>query len=58
MGDASMAPYELMNEGGSIYFGERARKASMENLQFLSQTFRHSVWLNPAPRYEWSRAIN
>ena len=54
VGDASMAPYELMNEGGSIYFGERARKASIENLQFLFQTFRHSVWLNPAPRYEWS----
>ena len=54
VGDASMAPYELMNEGGSIYFGERARNASMENLQFLSQTFRHCVWLNPTPRYEWS----
>jgi len=53
VGDASMAPYELMNRGGSIYFGERTRKASIENLQFLSQTFRHSVWLNPVPRYAW-----
>lgn len=54
VGDASMAPYELMNEGGSIYFGERARKASIENLRFLSHVFRHSVWLNPVSRYEWS----
>jgi len=53
VGDASMAPYELMNRGGSIYFGERTRNASIENLQFLSQTFRHSVWLNPVPRYAW-----
>jgi len=25
VGDASMAPYELMSEGGSIYFGEKKR---------------------------------
>ena len=54
VGDASMAPYELMAEGGSIYFGEKKRKPSIENLQFLSQTFRHCVWLNPHFRHAWA----
>ncbi len=54
VGDASMAPYELVNPRGSIYFGEKIKRASMDNLQFLAQTFRHCVWLNPAPTYEWS----
>jgi len=54
VGDASMAPYELMAEGGSIYFGEKKRKPSIENLQFLSQTFRHCVWLNPHSRHAWA----
>ena len=54
VGDASMAPYELMAEGGSIYFGEKKRKPSIENLQFLSQTFRHCVWLNPHSRHTWA----
>jgi uncharacterized protein with von Willebrand factor type A (vWA) domain len=53
VGDASMAPYELMAEGGSIYFGEAKRRPSIENLQFLAHTFRHCVWLNPNPKYTW-----
>ncbi len=55
VGDASMAPYELMAEGGSIYFGgKNRRRPSIENLQFLSQTFRHCVWLNPQSRHTWA----
>ncbi|MBN2538498.1 MAG: hypothetical protein JXB09_00450 [Deltaproteobacteria bacterium] len=54
VGDASMAPYELMAEGGSIYFGEAKRRPSIENLQFLAQTFRHCVWLNPNSKYTWA----
>lgn len=53
VGDASMAPYELMAEGGSIYFGEKKRSPSIENLQFLAQTFRHCVWLNPQSKRAW-----
>ena len=54
VGDASMAPYELMSEGGSIYFGgKNRRRPSIENLQFLSQTFRHCVWLNPEEEHFW-----
>ncbi|MBW2557226.1 MAG: hypothetical protein JRD69_00040 [Deltaproteobacteria bacterium] len=53
VGDASMAPYELMYEGGSIYFGEKKRKPSIETLQFLAQTFHHCVWLNPNSKRAW-----
>ncbi len=54
VGDASMAPYELMATDGSIYIHERSGRRSIECLQFIAQTFRHSVWLNPVPRQRWN----
>ena len=54
VGDASMAPYELMAADGSIYMQERSGKSSIEQLKFLSETFPHSVWLNPVPTRMWS----
>jgi len=54
VGDASMAPYELMGENGSIYFGERSGQPSLERLQFIATTFPHAVWLNPVPTAEWN----
>ncbi len=53
VGDASMAPYELLATNGSIYVGERSGKPSYQRLQFIAKTFPHSVWLNPVPSYEW-----
>jgi len=53
VGDASMAPYELMSTDGSIYVGERSGKPSYMRLQFIAKTFPHSVWLNPVPSLEW-----
>jgi hypothetical protein len=53
IGDASMAPYELMASDGSIYIDERSGKPSIECLKFLAETFRHSVWLNPMPSSMW-----
>lgn len=53
VGDASMAPYELMATDGSIYIEERSGKPSYMRLQFISKTFPHSVWLNPVPVFEW-----
>lgn len=53
VGDASMAPYELMARDGSIYVQERSGKASIDRLRFLSETFKHSVWLNPVPAHIW-----
>ncbi len=54
VGDASMAPYELMATDGSIYIQERSGRRSIECLQFVAETFRHSVWLNPVPRHRWN----
>jgi uncharacterized protein with von Willebrand factor type A (vWA) domain len=48
VGDASMAPYELMASDGSIHIEERRGM------------FPHSVWLNPVPASMWdyTRTIN
>jgi uncharacterized protein with von Willebrand factor type A (vWA) domain len=53
VGDASMAPYELMAQDGSIHIAVRSGRPSIECLKFLAQTFKHCVWLNPSPRYQW-----
>ncbi|THB75160.1 MAG: hypothetical protein D6B25_12455 [Desulfobulbaceae bacterium] len=53
VGDASMAPYELMVPDGSIHAFERSGKPSIERLGFLAETFEHSVWLNPVARHAW-----
>ena len=54
VGDASMAPYELMAADGSIHLEERSGKPSFERLAFIANTFTHSVWLNPKLEYEWN----
>ena len=53
IGDASMAPYELMTADGSIHLEERSGKPSLEQLRFMSETFPHCVWLNPVPEQMW-----
>ncbi|BBO84370.1 hypothetical protein DSCO28_49360 [Desulfosarcina ovata subsp. sediminis] len=53
VGDASMAPYELMSRDGSIYVQDRSGKPSVECLRTLVRTFPHSVWLNPVPASMW-----
>jgi uncharacterized protein with von Willebrand factor type A (vWA) domain len=60
VGDASMAPYELMAADGSIHLEERSGRPSIECLKFLAKTFPHSVWLNPITAAMWgyTRTIN
>ena len=53
VGDASMAPYELLEMHGSIYANERSGTPSIERLTFLADTFPHRAWLNPVPRHQW-----
>jgi len=53
VGDASMAPYELMATDGSIHLEERSGRPSIERLKFISKTFSHCIWLNPKPKEEW-----
>jgi uncharacterized protein len=54
VGDASMAPYELMATDGSIHIEDRSGLPSYRRLQFISETFPHSVWLNPKMEHEWA----
>ena len=53
VGDASMAPYELMAADGSIYAFERSGRASIDQLRFLADCFPHSIWLNPVAERNW-----
>jgi len=53
VGDASMAPYELMATDGSIHIEERSGKPSYHRLKLIAKTFPHSVWLNPILADEW-----
>jgi uncharacterized protein with von Willebrand factor type A (vWA) domain len=54
VGDASMAPYELMVADGSIHIEDRSGTPSIECLKYLEKTFAHSVWLNPMAADMWS----
>jgi uncharacterized protein with von Willebrand factor type A (vWA) domain len=60
VGDASMAPYELMATDGSIHIEERSGRPSYERLHFIGDTFPHAIWLNPKLAVEWpyTRTIN
>ncbi len=60
VGDASMAPYELMSTDGSIHIEERSSRPSHERLRFIADTFPHAIWLNPKMAAEWpyTRSIN
>ncbi|NTW16284.1 MAG: hypothetical protein HGA41_02335 [Syntrophaceae bacterium] len=53
VGDASMAPYELIHNNGSIYVDEVEVGTGLARLKFLANTFRHAAWLNPQPEEEW-----
>lgn len=53
VGDASMAPYELMDANGAIYINQTSLQPSIEYLKTLAKTFRHAVWLNPVTQDMW-----
>jgi len=55
LGDASMSPYELMYAGGAIDYTQRSTRPCIDRLKLLASLFRHAVWLNPAPLWEWDR---
>lgn len=57
VGDASMAPYELMATDGSIHVEERSGRPSIERLKFIAETFPHAVWLNPVSASEWNYTV-
>jgi uncharacterized protein with von Willebrand factor type A (vWA) domain len=51
VGDAAMAPYEIVEPGGSVeHWNEEAGKVW---LQRLTAHFRRVAWLNPTPQGHW-----
>ncbi|MBP1752598.1 MAG: hypothetical protein H6Q57_1434 [Geobacteraceae bacterium] len=53
VGDASMAPEELLAVNGSIAIEYRQKQPSIERLKLLAATFRHAAWFNPVPVSLW-----
>jgi hypothetical protein len=53
VGDASMAPYELIHTNGAIYIDQVEVGTGIERLKYLANIFRHSVWFNPQPEHDW-----
>jgi len=53
VGDASMAPYELIHTNGAIYIDQMEVGTGLERLKYLANIFRHSVWFNPQPEHDW-----
>lgn len=53
LGDASMAPYELMATDGSIHLEEHTGRPSYERLRLIAETFPHAIWINPKLEAEW-----
>ncbi len=52
VGDARMAPYELMERYGSINYFERNEIPGIVWLKRIAEHFTHGVWLNPdTPRF-------
>ena len=53
VGDALMAPYELLQAGGSIDLGDENRVEGIRWLQTMQEHFERSCWLNPEPEKYW-----
>jgi len=53
VGDALMAPYELLSGNGSVYLGEDDKNAGIAWLELLSRHFEKTCWLNPEPVSYW-----
>lgn len=53
VGDASMAPEELVAPYGSLAFDDETPEPGEVWLQRFRTRFSHAVWLNPIPRAHW-----
>ena len=53
VGDADMAPHELLARYGSIEPREECESPSIELLKRITTHFPRTVWLNPIPQRSW-----
>ena len=51
--DQGMAPYELLQAGGSLDLGDQAGLEGIAWLRLLAAQYPRSVWLNPEPPQLW-----
>lgn len=56
VGDASMAPSELLYRGGSLDYFHSNDRTGIYWLETLKKRFPSSVWLNPIPEKNWEYA--
>lgn len=54
MGDASMAPYELMIPNGNLERKRTSEIKGIDRLRMLKRAFPKSVWLNPMDEQSWN----
>ncbi len=54
VGDASMAPEELLAVNGAIELAYRQKKPSIERLKALNAAFHHAAWFNPLSASLWN----
>src|SRR5665648_41450 len=55
IGDAAMAPSELMMRDGNIYWDLNNAEPGITWLQRLAMKFPYNVWLNPLPEKYWEQ---
>ena len=54
VGDAWMAPSELLMSGGALGFGHRNATTGLDWLKRIRERVPNSVWLNPEARRRWN----
>jgi uncharacterized protein with von Willebrand factor type A (vWA) domain len=55
VGDAYMAPEELVEPGGAIYYYHHNSTPGIEWLRRIEAHFKSCIWLNPIPARNWNR---
>jgi uncharacterized protein with von Willebrand factor type A (vWA) domain len=50
-----MAPEELLEPGGAIYYYQNNDTPGIEWLRRVQAHFRSCIWLNPMPERQWDR---
>jgi uncharacterized protein with von Willebrand factor type A (vWA) domain len=56
VGDASMSPYEILQQGGSVeHWNDEPGQVWLDR---LTKQFRHCAWLNPIPEANWQYGLS
>lgn len=55
VGDAYMAPEELLDPGGALYYYHHNDTPGIAWLRRIQEHFRGCIWLNPLPEGQWNR---